>query len=77
MTMFDHFGWPEALIILAVVLIVFGAGKLPNIGRDLGKSIREFRKAKDGAYDEETGKSKTIGDTTKEIDESSTKAKQG
>ncbi len=45
--MFKSFGWPEAVIILVVVLIIFGAGKLPQIGGALGKSIREFRKAKD------------------------------
>jgi sec-independent protein translocase protein TatA len=33
------------LLILGVVLIVFGPGKLANVGRDLGKSIREFKTA--------------------------------
>lgn len=64
--MFRDFGWPEALIILAVVLIIFGAGKLPQIGGALGKSIREFRKAKDG-LDVEEGKpdsKKTTGELT-------------
>jgi sec-independent protein translocase protein TatA len=51
---FRDFGWPEALIILAVVLIIFGAGKLPQIGGAVGKSIRDFRKAKD-SLDEEEG----------------------
>lgn len=50
--MFRDFGWPEALIILAIVLIIFGAGKLPQIGGAIGKSIREFRKAKDGLDEE-------------------------
>jgi sec-independent protein translocase protein TatA len=36
-------GAPELIIILAVVLIIFGPGKLPDLGRTLGKSIREFR----------------------------------
>lgn len=50
--MFKSFGWPEAVIILVVVLIIFGAGKLPQIGGALGKSIREFRKAKDSVEEE-------------------------
>ena len=41
-------GWPEVLLILAIVLIVFGAGKLPQIGSAFGKGIREFRKAQRG-----------------------------
>lgn len=36
------------LLILGVVLIVFGPGKLGNLGHDLGKSIREFKAAMDG-----------------------------
>ena len=38
-------GVPELILILAVGLIVFGPGKLPEMGRTLGKGIREFRKA--------------------------------
>lgn len=36
---------PELLIILAVVLLVFGAKKLPQLGQGLGESVRSFRKA--------------------------------
>jgi sec-independent protein translocase protein TatA len=36
-------GWQELLIVLAIVLIIFGAGRLTNIGRDLGTAVREFR----------------------------------
>lgn len=42
------FGGTEILIILVVVLIFFGAGKLPNIGTSLGRSVRSFR---EGAAD--------------------------
>jgi len=38
-------GIPELLIILVIVLIIFGAGKLPEIGNALGKGIRNFKKA--------------------------------
>lgn len=45
-------GWPEVLLILVIVLIVFGAGKLPQVGSALGKGIREFRKAQRGDDEE-------------------------
>ena len=38
-------GGPELLIILVIVIIVFGAGKLPTAFRDLGKGVKEFKKA--------------------------------
>lgn len=36
-------GWQELLIVLVIVVIIFGAGKLPEIGGALGKSIKEFK----------------------------------
>ena len=77
--MFHSFGWPEALIILSVILIVFGVGKLPQVGGALGKGIREFRRGKTGLLDlaeeedeeeEETPKGKK---TTKKLTEGKTK----
>jgi len=38
-------GVPELVLILGIIIIIFGAGKLPEIGSALGKSIREFRSA--------------------------------
>lgn len=38
-------GLPELLIILVIVLVIFGAGKLPEIGSGVGKAIRNFRHA--------------------------------
>lgn len=38
-------GFPELILILAVVLLVFGPGKLPEIGKAVGRSLREFREA--------------------------------
>jgi sec-independent protein translocase protein TatA len=40
-----HLGAPELIIILVIVLVLFGAGKLADIGGALGKGIKEFRKA--------------------------------
>jgi sec-independent protein translocase protein TatA len=42
-------GVPEVLVILVVALIIFGPGKLPEIGGALGKGIRDFRKSLSGA----------------------------
>ena len=42
-----NLGGPELIIILVVVLIVFGAGRLPNVMADLGKGVREFKKAQE------------------------------
>jgi len=39
------FGIGEMLVILVIVLIIFGAGRLPELGEGLGKGIRNFRKA--------------------------------
>ncbi|KAA0894004.1 twin-arginine translocase TatA/TatE family subunit [Oryzomonas rubra] len=42
------FGTPELIIIAAIVMLVFGVGKLPQIGTSFGKAISNFRKAADG-----------------------------
>src|SRR5205085_9718409 len=38
-------GLPELGLILVIVLLIFGAGRLPDVGGAIGKSVREFRKA--------------------------------
>lgn len=39
-----NIGMPELIIILLIALVIFGAGKLPEIGAALGRSIKEFKK---------------------------------
>jgi sec-independent protein translocase protein TatA len=46
------FGMGELLIILLIVLLLFGASRLPEIARALGKSIKEFKKAGKDVKDE-------------------------
>ena len=46
-------GVPELVIILVIVMIIFGVGRLTEIGGALGRSIREFRRSADGNEDRE------------------------
>ena len=43
MLMFGPFGLPELLIILVIVIVIFGASKLPQLGKGLGEGISNFR----------------------------------
>ena len=54
----------EIGLILVIVLIIFGAGRLTNIGRDLGKAIRGFR---EGAKSDDEVKQEEAEETTKKI----------
>ena len=45
-------GMPELIVILIIILIIFGAGKLPEIGSGIGKGIRNFKKATHDKPDE-------------------------
>src|ERR1041384_8262626 len=40
-----NLGWPEILVILVIALIIFGPRKLPELGKTLGQSLAQFRKA--------------------------------
>jgi len=53
-------GMGELLIILVIVLLVFGAGKLPQIGDALGRSIKNFKRAASGDAELEVAKKKEI-----------------
>jgi sec-independent protein translocase protein TatA len=45
-------GGPELLVLLVIVMIFFGVGRLSEVGGAIGRGIREFRKASTGEYDE-------------------------
>ena len=54
--MFGSLGMPELLLILVIALIVFGPKKLPEVGRSLGKAMREFKRTTDdikGKFEEQ------------------------
>jgi len=48
--MFGSLGVPELLIILLIVLIVFGASKLPQLGKGLGEGLRNFKDSVKGEH---------------------------
>lgn len=50
---FGLFGAPEAVILLVIALVIFGPGKLPDVGKALGKGIKEFKTASEGADQKE------------------------
>lgn len=50
----------EIGLILAIILIVFGVGKLPQVGGAIGKGLRAFKKGQRGEEDEEEGTEKAV-----------------
>ena len=54
-------GFPELIVILVVALVIFGPGKLPELGSSLGQGLRDFRRAFEGHGDGES-ESKTVED---------------
>jgi sec-independent protein translocase protein TatA len=40
-----HLGIPELLVVLFIIILIFGASRLPEIGRGIGKGIRNFKEA--------------------------------
>ena len=52
--MFGGIGIPELIIILVIILLLFGASRLPEIGRGLGKGIKNFKEStKEGGSKED------------------------
>lgn len=58
-------GMGELLVILIIVVVLFGASKLPQLGAGLGEGIRSFKKALSGDDKDEAEKKKTEGEEKK------------
>ncbi len=56
-------GMSELLVILVIVMLVFGAGKLPAIGDSLGRSIKNFRRSAAGDDEIEVAKTSQLADS--------------
>lgn len=69
-------GVPELIIILLIILVIFGAAKLPQIGGALGKSIREFRKEA-SSKEEKTEEPKAEASKNSSKPEATTTSKKG
>ncbi|MBW2171795.1 MAG: twin-arginine translocase TatA/TatE family subunit [Deltaproteobacteria bacterium] len=52
-------GMPELIIILVIILIIFGAGKLPEIGSGIGKGIKNFKRATSGELEDKPESNET------------------
>ncbi|RZS43777.1 sec-independent protein translocase protein TatA [Herbihabitans rhizosphaerae] len=57
--MFSNFGVPELLIIAGVIILLFGAKKLPEMARSLGKSAKAFKEETKNLRDEDDDKDKS------------------
>lgn len=56
--MFGRLGWMEVGLILLVLLVIFGPSKLPQLGKSIGDSLREFKKSTKGLTEEEAAPEK-------------------
>ena len=64
-------GPTELIVIFGIVILLFGATKLPSLARGLGQSIKEFKKASNA--DAEDDKTTASADTTKQVEPATTK----
>lgn len=69
-------GFPELMVILIIIMIIFGAGKLPEIGSAFGRSIKNFKSSMKEAQAEELEVESTEGETA-ESTESTGETKEG
>jgi sec-independent protein translocase protein TatA len=65
--MFGQIGWQEIVVVLFILLLLFGAKRLPELGQSLGKGIREFKRGVreiQENVDEDERKTKTSSSST-------------
>jgi sec-independent protein translocase protein TatA len=78
-TMFGNIGFPELLVIMIIALLIFGPKKLPEVGRSIGKALREFRKTSDEIKEkiEEEIQAAEFKDIKEELDKEVEKDEEG
>ncbi|MGQ9471728.1 MAG: Sec-independent protein translocase protein TatB [Candidatus Aminicenantales bacterium] len=77
--MFGNIGFPELLIILLIALLIFGPRKLPEVGKNIGRALREFRRASDELKDriENEIRAEDLRDLQEELRKDMTKDGEG
>jgi sec-independent protein translocase protein TatA len=55
-------GWQELVVVLVIIMIIFGAGKLPEVVKSLGQGVKEFKQEAAGSTDSLAAASATRGD---------------
>ena len=55
-------GWQELVVVLVIIMIIFGAGKLPEVAKSLGQGVKEFKQESAGASDSLAAASSKRGD---------------
>ncbi|GMQ83469.1 MAG: hypothetical protein BMS9Abin06_0203 [Gammaproteobacteria bacterium] len=68
-------GFPELLIILVIILVIFGAGKLPQVGEALGKGLNKFRTAMDDKAEKSEAINAAASETSKPSENEKTEKK--
>jgi sec-independent protein translocase protein TatA len=67
LALLPNLGGPDLIIILLIILVLFGAKKLPELARGMGSAIKEFQKAKDEFTDELHSAAKTDASKTADV----------
>ena len=67
-------GWQELVIVLVIIMIIFGAGKLPEVARSLGQGVKEFKTEANNPVDSLAAASATSGDGVDTADRSKVRA---
>jgi sec-independent protein translocase protein TatA len=63
--MLSNIGFPGLILIVVIALVIFGPSKLPEIGRAVGSSLKEFKRAASGIMSDDNDSNKKIDSTNK------------
>lgn len=67
-------GWQELVIVLVIIMIIFGAGKLPEVARSLGQGVKEFKAESNSPVDSLAAASAASGEGVDATDRSKVRA---